>query len=178
MVKGIKHFTLFSEHFRSNFSFDTFSKFEITPLQYFNGDPPLFSYQDKDNTHINFIFEFFKISRVHFFLKSRFGAINSIFLYIFHTIMAILDTYFEIATISLQLRWGMDFCTYIRNTMHITYAKTKMKFTEPIFQTATSSCLLNTYYSMSHSTLKHTIPYKYYHMSHTIQRNQQHYKSN
>ena len=64
------------------------------------------------------------------FFKSRFSAINRVFPFIFHTKMAILDTYFEIATI------------YIRNTMNITSSKIKKKFTEPIFQTATSSGLL------------------------------------
>ena len=41
--------------------------FEITPLQYFNGDPSLFPYLNKDNTHLNIIYEFVQISRVRIF---------------------------------------------------------------------------------------------------------------
>ena len=41
----------------------------MTSPQYFNRDPPFFSYWNKDNTHTNIIYKFFKISRVSFFLN-------------------------------------------------------------------------------------------------------------
>ena len=49
LVKEIKDFTkdftLIFGKFRSNYLlFDTFSQFEITPLQYFNGDPPPYTH--------------------------------------------------------------------------------------------------------------------------------------
>ena len=115
MVKGIKHFTLFSEHFRSNFlSFDTFSKFEITPLQYFNGDPYKF--------HL-WIFQNFTSS---FFLKSRFSAINSVspiyfiqkWLYWTH-ILRSPPFHYNHGEV-----WFFAH-KYIRNTMNIKYAKIK-----------------------------------------------------
>ena len=39
--KGIKHFTRIFGTFqiKTPLIFNTFSKFEITPIQYFNGDP-------------------------------------------------------------------------------------------------------------------------------------------
>ena len=59
---------LFLEHFKSRLlSFDTFSKFEITSLEYFNGDTPgFFTYQIKDNTHTNIIYQFFESLKVFF----------------------------------------------------------------------------------------------------------------
>ena len=51
-----------------------------------------------------------------------------------------MDTYFEIAPVSLQSRWGMFF--FYINVLGITWILHMPKFTEPIFQTATSSGLL------------------------------------
>ena len=47
-------------------SFDTYSKFEITPVWYFNGELQFFSYLDKENILTNIIYQFFKILRVRY----------------------------------------------------------------------------------------------------------------
>ena len=52
-----------------------------------------------------------------------------------------MDTYFEIAPVSLQSQSGIFSHKYNQNTMNITYAKIKKNITEPIFQTSTSSGL-------------------------------------
>ena len=47
---------------------------------------------------------------------------------LFHTKKPVLDIYFEIATVSLQSRWGMVVFSshkYTRKTMNITYVKIK-----------------------------------------------------
>ena len=115
---------LFSKLFKSNLlSFDTFSKFEITPLQYFNGYSPFVLTKIKTILiQVSFI-NFSKFHEFGFF-KSKFSAKSSIFPYIFHTKMAILYT--QIAPVSLQLRWGIVFShKYTRNTMTITNATIK-----------------------------------------------------
>ena len=63
---------LTSEHFRSNLlSFDTFSKFEMTPPHnIFNGDPHFFL-TEKKNNHTNIIYKFVKISRVRFLITNQ-----------------------------------------------------------------------------------------------------------
>ena len=102
LVKGIKHFFLYLKHLRSNLlSFDTFLKFEITPPQYANGDPLILFFKKKGNAHAN-IYQFFNIHEFVFFriLMQR----STLFPYIFHTKKAVLDTYFDIAPVSLQSR--------------------------------------------------------------------------
>ena len=68
---------------------------------------------------------------------------------------AILDTYFEIALVSLQSRCGMVFsdeCTW--NTMNIRYEIFLKKSMELIFQTALSSGLLKLVLSMEIDTIE------------------------
>ena len=116
-----------SKHYRSNLlSFDTFSKFQITPLQYFNGDSLFFSYLNKDNTHTNIIYQFFKISRVHFFLKSKFSAKSSVFPIIFHIKMLHWTRILRSPPFHYNRGEVWFFAhRYTRNTINITYAKIK-----------------------------------------------------
>ena len=76
LVKEVKPITLFYEHYRSSLSFNTFSKFEVTPLQYFNGYLLFFPYLvwSTDNTHFMSLFS----------LKAKLNEKMWTFSYIFH----------------------------------------------------------------------------------------------
>ena len=84
--KGNKAFYSYSRNIldQNLLSFDTFSKFEITPPQYFNGDPHFFLPEIKTiPIQISFI-NFFKKFTNSFF-KSNLSWKSSVFPYIFHT---------------------------------------------------------------------------------------------
>ena len=78
LVKGRKHFTPNFGTFRSNLlSFDTFSKFEMTPLQYFKRSP---FFKTKILNTIPIKISFINFSKFHafrFFL-STFSAKSSV----------------------------------------------------------------------------------------------------
>ena len=140
MVREWTILLLFFKQFGSNLlSFDTFTRFEMSSFQYFNGDPPppyLFLDIIKtipiQTSYINFskFYNFFR----NFVRKLAFSLyISYIKGYIGHV--------FWDCPYSPQSRWGVFFShKYIRNTRSIAYEKKKM--TKPSFQTATSSGLL------------------------------------
>ena len=121
MDKGKKHLILIFGTFQIKPSL-TWHIFKVwdNPYSIFQRWPPI-----KIKT-IHIPISFINFSKFHqvVFFKSKFRAKSSLFPFIFHSKKAILDTYFEIAPVSLQSRWGMVLShKYTRNTMNITNAK-------------------------------------------------------
>ena len=142
------------EHFRLNrLSFDKFSKFEITPLLYFNGAPPPHFFLTQIKT-IPIQISFIHFSKFHKFVFLNRNIVRKVAFSPIYFIQKRLYWTHILRSPQFHINQG-EVCflshKYTRNTMNITYANFFLKITEPIFQTATSWGLLKVIKYQFHS---------------------------